>query len=112
MDTHIIERHNTSLEGFPAGGFASGPGFTIHWQDGPNELHSPDCDAEGCAPDCALARFPGAFVAHIIAAAISRLEHYQTTPSAHPAYNNARTHLFLALEELFDSRNPAHQEAP
>jgi hypothetical protein len=63
----ISEWHHVDHQGYPAGGDTSGRGFMIRWQDGP------------LAVDGVRKEPNGAFVEDIIAAAIGRIEFYQTT---------------------------------
>ena len=63
----ISEDHQVDDAGFPAGGTTMGLGIEIHWQDGPLAA-----DGERREPN-------GAFVESVIAAALGRLQHYQST---------------------------------
>ncbi len=58
-------KHRNDKDGNPAGGETFGPGFAIYWQNGPLAI-----DGVRKEPN-------GAFVEHIIEAAIDRLEYYQ-----------------------------------
>lgn len=58
--------HNLDDKGNPAGGYTHGLGIEIKWQNGPLGRGT-----ERIAPN-------GAFVEGVIAAAIDRIEHYQT----------------------------------
>ena len=59
--------NNVDGNGRPAGGSVSGTGLSIQWQDGPLGR-----DADRKAPN-------GAFVETVIAAALQRIEHYQSS---------------------------------
>jgi hypothetical protein len=110
MQQPITSEHHTDDEGRPAGGLTTGTGIVIEWQNGPLALepinattcgcgepatwaydpeagaagklggsHVPYCDAHG--PNTPPRREPnGAFVEGVIAAALDRLEHYQSSP--------------------------------
>jgi hypothetical protein len=63
-----FEAKNEVVDGKPAGGHVRGTGLTIDWQNGPlGRVGS----AERVAPN-------GAFVEDVIAAALQRIQHYQT----------------------------------
>lgn len=62
-----FEAVNNLDDGKPAGGSVVGTGLKIDWQNGPLGR-----DADRKEPN-------GAFVETVIAAALQRLEHYQTT---------------------------------
>ena len=68
MSNQTIEsRHATDAGGNPAGGVTTGKGISIQWQDGPLRENG-------------VVREPnGAFVEGVIAAAIDRLEFYQSS---------------------------------
>lgn len=67
MQQKISSKHGLDAAGNPAGGRTIGVGICIDWQDGPL----------GRGPD---RKDPsGAFVEGVLAAAIDRLEFYQTT---------------------------------
>lgn len=68
LDTFIAS-NNLDENGRPAGGVVDGIGLHIEWQNGP--LGAPD-DPNRKAPN-------GAFVETVIAAALQRIEHYQST---------------------------------
>ena len=59
--------NNVDANGTPQGGSVRGVGFGIEWQNGPLGR-----DAERIAPNVA-------FVETVIAAALQRIEHYQST---------------------------------
>ncbi len=65
LPKHITSRHQTDKFGNPAGGTTTGLGLSIQWQDGPlrenGEVREPN----------------GAFVEHVLEAAIDRLQYYQ-----------------------------------
>lgn len=67
MQQVINQSHLADLEGNPAGGTTTGVGISIQWQNGP--LGRGD---DRKAPN-------GAFVEGVIAAALGRLEYYQST---------------------------------
>jgi hypothetical protein len=74
MNSSIVEDHKTDAYGNPAGGETLGRGIKITWQDGPLGVGDPEM------PGGATIRTPnGAFVEEVIAAAIGRLEHYNST---------------------------------
>ena len=62
-----FKAHNESVSGMPAGGSVEGTGLKIEWQNGPlgrgDERKEPN----------------GAFVETVIAAAVQRIEYYQST---------------------------------
>jgi hypothetical protein len=90
MRQQIEQTHRLDDDGNPAGGTTHGLGFAIHWQDGPLQ------DSEG-----GTRKQPnGAFVEGVIAAAIGRLEHYQSTKFACPENEEAIAFLDLALDAL------------
>jgi hypothetical protein len=74
--------------GNPTGGVVVAKGLDIRWQDGPlgrgDERKEPN----------------GTFVETVIAAALQRLQHYQSTQFACTANDIAIKHLQGALEEL------------
>ena len=67
MNQPITSEHYTDENGKPAGGHCTGKGILIDWQNGP--LQHDDGRVE---PN-------GAFVEGVIAAALDRLEWYQST---------------------------------
>ena len=67
MRSEILEAHNVDAEGRPAGGTTIGRGFKIDWQNGPLAV-----DGVRVEPN-------GAFVEDVIAAALGRIQHYQTS---------------------------------
>jgi hypothetical protein len=80
--------------GKPAGGYATGVGLSILWQDGPLQVAETDT-----AP--AHRREPnGAFVETVIAAVKQRIEYYQDSPFACDENEKAIMYLGLALNEL------------
>lgn len=103
---HITEDHRLDAAGNPAGGETHGLGIDIEWQDGPLRLpvnvdgHTATCRWETTTDDQCEYRTShvycphpehacdcnggkrdpnGAFVEGVIAAAIGRLEHYNST---------------------------------
>ena len=88
MTQPVVLENWTDSEGNPAGGVASGRGFTISWQNGPlgrgEERREPN----------------GAFVEDVIQAAIHRLAFYQNSKFACVANEVALIHLHAALEAL------------
>lgn len=67
MRSEILEAHNVDAEGRPAGGTTIGRGFKVDWQNGP------------LAVDGVRQEPNGAFVEDVIAAALGRIQHYQTS---------------------------------
>lgn len=67
MRSEILEVHNVDAEGRPAGGTTIGRGFKIDWQNGPLAV-----DGVRVEPN-------GTFVEDVIAAALGRIQHYQTS---------------------------------
>ena len=67
MEQQLDYDNYLNEEGVPAGGYVTGLGLNINWQNGAL-VH----DGERKEPN-------GAFVESVIAAAKQRLEHYQTT---------------------------------
>jgi hypothetical protein len=67
MRQPIKGTHHSDSEGRPAGGTTTGRGIEIHWQDGPLAV-----DGERKEPN-------GAFVEGVIAAALDRIEYYNST---------------------------------
>jgi hypothetical protein len=74
--------------GRPAGGYVVGKGLSIVWQEGPLNRGE-----ERLAPN-------GAFVETVIAAALQRIEHYNTTQFRCRENSLAITHLEEALHWL------------
>ena len=74
--------------GNPHGGYVSGVGISISWQDGPLGR-----GADRKEPN-------GAFVETVIAAALQRLEHYQGTRFFSTENQSAIEHLTIALSHL------------
>jgi hypothetical protein len=66
MLQQIDGKHDSDFNGNPAGGRTTGTGIEINWQNGPLGR-----GAERVAPN-------GAFVEGVIAAAIDRIQYYQT----------------------------------
>ena len=87
MNTPINQEHFTDANGNPAGGSTFGPGFAISWQNGPLGR-----DGERKEPN-------GAFVENVIAAAIGRLEFYQSSRFRCDENARALTYLRSALQE-------------
>jgi len=69
----ITEDHRTNDNGDPAGGTTAGTGINIEWQNGPLR------EQVVGEPSRKVAEQNGAFTEGIIAAAIGRLEFYQTS---------------------------------
>lgn len=67
MLQEIVGKHEVDEHGMPAGGLTTGTGISIGWQNGPLGR-----GPERKAPN-------GAFVEGVIAAAVDRLEWYQST---------------------------------
>ncbi len=88
MRQGFFSQHWLDKSNKPAGGVTSGKGFTISWQNGP--LGRGENRSE---PN-------GAFVEDIIAAALDRLEYYQSTEFACDYNAGAIVHLEQALEML------------
>lgn len=84
-------------DGNPAGGSVSGTGINIEWQNGPLGR-----GADRKEPN-------GAFVEDVIAAAIQRIEYYQSTKFACRDNAAALSHLETALQHL--NRRTAEREA-
>ena len=122
QEAHVLQKllvRNVSNENCdPAGGFVSGVGIDIRWQDGP--LRDPeakpasDGPQEACErpslksdrlsrhgePEPEAPRHNGAFVEGVIMAAKKRLEFYQASRFACPENASALDHLNKALEAL------------
>ena len=77
--------HENDSQGNPAGGITTGIGIDIHWQDGPLGR-----GAERKEPN-------GAFVEGVIAAAIDRINYYQSSKFNCRENAIALTHLETAL---------------
>lgn len=89
--------NNVDDEDNPAGGYASGVGFSISWQNGPLVV-----DGERREPT-------GAFVETILAVVKQRIEHYQESRFACSENAQALEHIEAALESL-DSRTKDREE--
>jgi len=76
------------IDGAPAGGHTKATGLAIEWQNGPLGTGDDRKEPNGC------------FVETLIAAAASRLEHYQTSKFACEANVDALYHLGEALDAL------------
>lgn len=88
MRQEIVENHKLGPNLVPSGGSTRGLGLLIDWQDGPLGRGAGRQEPNG------------AFVEGVIAAAIGRLEWYQTS-KFHCSYNaEAITHLRAALDAL------------
>jgi len=88
MNQKIQSRHDVDENGNPAGGYTTGRGITIQWQNGPLGR-----GADRKEPN-------GAFVEGVIAAAIDRIRFYQTASDGKFACREnalAITHLEEAL---------------
>ena len=91
MLQEITENHKLDEQGNPAGGYTSGCGISIEWQNGP------------LAVDGVRKEPTGAFVEGVIAATIGRIEFYQTASNKKFACREnalAMTHLQEALHWL------------
>ena len=92
-----FQASNWAEDGKPAGGFVNGTGIKIKWQEGPlgrgEDRKEPN----------------GAFVEDVIAAAIQRIEHYQSSIFACRENAIALTHLETAL--LWLNKRTADREA-
>ncbi len=97
MRQEITAEHRNDDEGNPAGGLTTGTGIKINWQDGPLGR-----DADRQEPN-------GAFVEGVIAAAIDRLEWYQSSQFKCAANEDALYHLEKALEDL-DARTQEREK--
>lgn len=98
MKNGFMSQNWTDAEGRPAGGVASGTGFTISWQNGPLGR-----DKDRQAPN-------GAFVEDVIAAAMRRIAFYQQGQFA--CEENAKALLCLAeAAEHLDSRTKRREQA-
>lgn len=85
----IQSRHWTDpINDAPEGGQTFGPGFAIAWQRGPLGR------GENRVPQ------NGAFVEDVIAAAIDRINHYQSTKFKSEQNSDALYHLKRAMERL------------
>lgn len=100
MNQKIIQTHVIDSNGNPAGGTATGVGIAIDWQNGPlgrgTDRKEPN----------------GAFVEGVIAAAIGRIQFYQTASGGKFACREnaiALTHLETAL--LWLNKRTADREA-
>lgn len=89
MRTRITEQHDTDGEGNPSGGATIGTGILIAWQSGPM-----------VGPDGERLEQNGAFVEDVIAAALGRLEHYNSGKFRCRDNSIAITHLEDALLRL------------
>lgn len=97
MMNAIRSEHWNDADGNPAGGTAFGYGFAISWQNGPL----------GRGPE---RREPnGAFVEDIIAAALHRIDYYQSSRFNCAENAEARDHLIAALDAL-DRRTRSREE--
>lgn len=67
MKQDINELHTTDVNGNPAGGHATSVGMRIQWQNGPLAVDGDRLSPNGC------------FVETVIAAALGRLQYYQST---------------------------------
>lgn len=88
MSNGITQEHKVDENGNPAGGVTTSVGFTIDWQNGPLAV-----DGTRREPN-------GAFVEDVIAAAIGRIEFYQSS-RFHGLHNAvALGHLYAAAAAL------------
>lgn len=97
MNQDIKFENWNDVNGNPAGGNVEGVGIKINWQDGP--LGRGDAKAK---PN-------GAFVEGVIAAAIQRIEYYQSSKFACRENAIALTHLETAL--LWLNKRTADRES-
>ncbi len=88
MNQYVNQEHWSDPQGNPAGGVTYGTGFAISWQNGPlgrgKDRRKPN----------------GAFVEGIIAAAIGRLNFYQSGKFKCDENQKALAHLYSAREAL------------
>jgi hypothetical protein len=84
----MLSNHFSDSSGTPTGGTTFGQGFAIGWQNGPLGR-----DGDRIEPN-------GAFVEHIIEAAIDRLEYYQASRFKSDYNASAIIHLDNALVAL------------
>ena len=89
-DEVMLQEHWNDENGNPAGGSTFGQGFAISWQNGPLGR------GEGRKQP------NGAFVEHIIEAAVGRLEYYQESKFACIENEQALSSLRTALKHLND----------
>lgn len=97
MTQKIEGKHFNDAQGNPAGVTTSGVGISISWQNGPLGR-----DGDRIEPN-------GAFVEGVIAAAVDRLEYYQSSKFKCQPNADAIAALNLALESLA-SRTKAREE--
>lgn len=90
MRNKITSNHWSDENGNPAGGCTYGNGFAISWQNGPLGRGE-----DRIQPN-------GAFVEDVIAAALDRLEYYQSSKFACGHNARAITALHTALGQLHD----------
>lgn len=88
MMQKVDGHHQTDISGNPAGGVTEGLGINIEWQNGP------------LAVDGVRKEPNGAFVEGVIAAALDRLEFYQTSKFSCRENSLAITKLQEALHWL------------
>jgi|SRR5215469_521007 len=86
----IHEEHLLDADGRPAGGFSTGEGFTIDWQDGPTRQADGSYERNG------------AFVEEVIEACVGRIQFYNSTEFKCRENSLAITHLQEALHWLWD----------
>lgn len=98
MQQDFSASNQLDADGKPAGGFVSGKGLSITWQDGPLGR-----GAERLEPN-------GAFVETVIAAAEQRLQWYNASGFACDENTEAIGHLHLALAVL-NSRTARREAA-
>lgn len=92
----VLARNYTDDMDNPAGGYATGPGMTIAWQDGPR----------GTNPDGTLAPATGAFVEDALVAAHQRLAFFQGSEYACEE-NEAATELIRKAITILETRAKA-----
>ena len=90
MKTPYFKENWSDENNNPAGGTASGRGFTISWQNGPLGR-----DENRKEPN-------GAFVENILDAVIQRIEFYQASQFACSENELALLHLKIAAKQLDD----------
>lgn len=108
------EEHRHDADGNPAGGVTYGIGFTISWQNGPQEkLPKPVATRTADDPlgQRNWSRSPpnGALVEDVIAVAIGRLEFYEASRFACDFNKQALKHLAAAAAAL-DSRREDRED--
>lgn len=98
MKQKITSAHNSTPQGFPAGGYTESTGLRIDWQNGPL----------GRLEDGTRIQPNGCFVETVIEAALDRLRYYQKSPFECQENSLAIAALNKALEGL--NRRTARRE--